>query len=117
MGVKFGKFTRFEHLTKKVWQMNRFSQKIIIVRRNLMILVWQISHDSPNSPSFLPPKTFLLYGSDLLCNGIYYQYIFIYLNSLSLPSIFSFIFLNLLTNTKIHMYICYVHICMVGMQI
>jgi len=32
---KFGEFTRFEHLAKKVWRMNRFSQKVIIVSRNL----------------------------------------------------------------------------------
>jgi len=32
---KFGEFTYFEHLVKKVWQMNRFSQKVIIVSRNL----------------------------------------------------------------------------------
>jgi len=32
---KFGKFTCFEQLARKVWQMNRFSQKIIIVSRNL----------------------------------------------------------------------------------
>jgi len=35
VGVKFGEFTRFEHLAKKAWQMNRFSQKVIIVSRNL----------------------------------------------------------------------------------
>ena len=34
-GRKFGKFTHFEHLAKKVWQMNRFSQKVMIVSRNL----------------------------------------------------------------------------------
>jgi len=51
-GLKFGEFTRFEHLAKKVWQMNRFSQKVIIVSRNLMVLVWQIKDDSPNSPNF-----------------------------------------------------------------
>jgi len=34
-GIKFGEITRFEHLVKKVWQMNRFSQKVIIVSRNL----------------------------------------------------------------------------------
>jgi len=28
---KFGEFTCFEHLAKKVWRMNRFSKKIIIV--------------------------------------------------------------------------------------
>jgi len=33
-GRKFGEFTRFEHLVKKVWQMNRFSQMVIIVSRN-----------------------------------------------------------------------------------
>jgi len=32
---KFGEFTRFEQLAKKVWRMNRFSQKVIIVSRNL----------------------------------------------------------------------------------
>jgi len=31
---KFGEFTCFEHLAKKVWQMNRFSQKVIIVSKN-----------------------------------------------------------------------------------
>jgi len=38
---KFGgtKFTRFEHLAKKVWRMNKFSQKVIDVSKNL---VWQI---------------------------------------------------------------------------
>jgi len=34
-GQKFGEFTRFEHLVKKVWWMNRHSQKVIIVSRNL----------------------------------------------------------------------------------
>jgi len=34
-GIKFGEFTHFEHLVKKVWQINRFSQKVIIVNRNL----------------------------------------------------------------------------------
>jgi len=34
-GIKFYEFTCFEHLAKKVWQMNRFSQKVIIVSRNL----------------------------------------------------------------------------------
>jgi len=34
---KFDKFTRFEHLVKKVWRINRFSQKVIIVSRNLDI--------------------------------------------------------------------------------
>jgi len=29
---KFGEFTPFEHLAKKVWQMNRFNQKVTIVR-------------------------------------------------------------------------------------
>jgi len=57
VGLKFGKFTRFEHLGKKVWQMNRFSQKIIIVSRNLdgFSLVNQ-GYDSPNLPNFLPAK-------------------------------------------------------------
>jgi len=32
---KFGEFTRYEHLVKEVWQINRFSQKVIIVSRNL----------------------------------------------------------------------------------
>jgi len=33
---KFGKFIHFEHLAlKKVWRMNRFSQRVIIVSRNL----------------------------------------------------------------------------------
>jgi len=32
---KSGEFTHFEHLAKKVWRMNRFSQKAIIVSRNL----------------------------------------------------------------------------------
>jgi len=32
---KFGEFIRFEHLAKKVWQMNRFSHKVIIVSRSL----------------------------------------------------------------------------------
>jgi len=35
VGQKFGEFTHFEHLVKKVWQMNRFSQEVIIVSRNL----------------------------------------------------------------------------------
>jgi len=35
VGQKFDEFTCFEHLAKKVWQMNRFSQKVIIVSRNL----------------------------------------------------------------------------------
>jgi len=35
VGIKFGKFTHFEHLVKNVWRMNRFSQKVIIVSRNL----------------------------------------------------------------------------------
>jgi len=35
MAGKFGEFTRFKHLAKKVWQMNRFSQKVIIASRNL----------------------------------------------------------------------------------
>jgi len=47
---KFGKFTHFEHLAKKLWQMNRFSQKVIIVSRNLG---WRIKDDLPN---FLPVK-------------------------------------------------------------
>jgi len=37
-GEKFDKLTYFEHLAKKVWQMNRFSQKVIpviVVSRNL----------------------------------------------------------------------------------
>jgi len=34
-GQKFGEFTHFEQLAEKVWQMNRFSQKVIIVSRNL----------------------------------------------------------------------------------
>jgi len=34
-GQKFGEFTRFEHLAKKVWRMNRFSQKVINVSINL----------------------------------------------------------------------------------
>jgi len=34
-GEKFGKFSCFEHLAKKVWQMNRFTQKVINVSRNL----------------------------------------------------------------------------------
>jgi len=34
-GRKFDEFTHFEHLAKKVWQMNRFSQKVMIVSRNL----------------------------------------------------------------------------------
>jgi len=33
--AKFGEFTHFEHLAKKVWRMNRFNQKVIIVSRNL----------------------------------------------------------------------------------
>jgi len=33
--ITFGKFTCFEHLGKKVWRMNRFSQKVIIISRNL----------------------------------------------------------------------------------
>jgi len=32
---KFGEFTHFEHWRRKVWQMNKFSQNIIIVSRNL----------------------------------------------------------------------------------
>jgi len=32
---KFAEFTRFEHLAKKVWRMNRFSQKVILVSTNL----------------------------------------------------------------------------------
>jgi len=35
VGVKFGEFTCFEHLAKKVWRMNGFSQKVIIVSINL----------------------------------------------------------------------------------
>jgi len=35
-GQKFGgEFTHFEHLAKKIQQMNRFNQKVIIVNRNL----------------------------------------------------------------------------------
>jgi len=33
-GQKFGKFTHFEQLVEQVWQMNRFSQKVIILSRN-----------------------------------------------------------------------------------
>jgi len=32
---KFGEFTCFEHLAKNVWRMNKFSQKVINVSRNL----------------------------------------------------------------------------------
>ena len=38
---------------KKVWQMKRFSQKVIIINRNLDSLVCQIKDDLPN---FLPAK-------------------------------------------------------------
>jgi len=38
---------------EKVWRMNRFSQKVIIVSRYLMVLVWWIKDDSPK---FLPAK-------------------------------------------------------------
>jgi len=55
-GQKFGEFTRFEHLAKKVWRMNRFSQKVIIVSRNLDDFSWQIRDDSPNLPNILPAK-------------------------------------------------------------
>jgi len=34
-GQKFGKFTHFEHLAKKVGRMIKFNQKVIIVSRNL----------------------------------------------------------------------------------
>jgi len=34
-GQKFGELTHFEHLAKKVWRMNRFSQKVMIVSGNL----------------------------------------------------------------------------------
>ena len=33
-------------------QMNRLANKLLIVTTNLMVLVWQISDDSPNSPNF-----------------------------------------------------------------
>jgi len=33
MVIKFDKFTHFEHLAKKVWLMNKCSQKVIIVRK------------------------------------------------------------------------------------
>jgi len=57
VGVKFGEFTCFEHLAKKVWQMNGFSQKVIIISRNLddFSLVNQTC-DSPNLLNFLPAK-------------------------------------------------------------
>jgi len=58
VGRKLGEFTCFEYLAKKVWQMNRFSQMVIIGSRNLDGLVWQIKDDSPNLPNFLPAKLF-----------------------------------------------------------
>jgi len=32
VGLKFGKFTLFEHLAKKGWQMKGFSQKVLVSR-------------------------------------------------------------------------------------
>jgi len=52
-GKKFGEFTCFEHLVEKVWLMNKFSQKVIIVSRNLDGLVWRIKDDLPSFASIL----------------------------------------------------------------
>jgi len=41
---------------KKVWQINRFSQKVIIIVEIWMILVWRIKDNSPILPNFIPAK-------------------------------------------------------------
>ena len=46
-GGKFGRLTRFEHLTKKLWQINRSANRLVLL---WMVLVWQITDDSPNFP-------------------------------------------------------------------
>jgi len=41
---------------KKVWQMNRFSQKVIVISRNLEGFSLANHRRFPNSPNFLPAK-------------------------------------------------------------
>jgi len=78
VGVKFGKFTHFEHLAKKDWQMNRFSQKVIIVNRNLDDFVWRIACDLPNSPNFLPAKlSCYMVASTYLLPQLICMYVFV----------------------------------------
>jgi len=50
---------------EKVWRMNRFSQKVLLLVEIWMVLVWQIKDDSPNSPNFLPAKLsyYTVYGN------------------------------------------------------
>jgi len=61
---KFGEFTCFEHL-ENVWQINRFSQKVIIVSRNLdgfsLANQWFAKF-----AKLSPHQSFLLYGMWLI---------------------------------------------------
>ena len=51
-----GKVWLVECLVEKVWRMNRSAKELLIVVTNLMVLVWRIADDSPNSANFLPPN-------------------------------------------------------------
>jgi len=62
VGIKFGKFTRFKHLAEKVWRMNRLSQKVIIVSRNLDDFSLANYGQFAKFTKLSPCQTFPLYG-------------------------------------------------------
>jgi len=60
---KFGEFTHYEHLAKKVWQMNRFNQKVVTVSRNLNGFSLVNQEWFTKFAKLSPHQTFLLYGT------------------------------------------------------
>ena len=56
---KFGELTLFEHLTKKVWQLNRSPNRLLIVITNLDGFSL-VNHG--RFTKFTPYQTFPLYG-------------------------------------------------------
>jgi len=80
VGQKFGEFTRFEHLAKKVWQMNRFNQKVIIVSRNLDGFSLANQGWFAKFAKLSPCQTFPLYTA--LASYVYFYLIFIHCSQL-----------------------------------
>jgi len=64
VGVKFGKFST-QKIWQKIWQMNRFSQKVIIVSRNLDDFSLANRSQFAKFVKLSSCQTFLLYGTSV----------------------------------------------------
>ena len=64
----FGKFIFILlSIWKKVWQINRSAKRLILLVLIWMVLLWQITDDSPNSSVFTAAKLYYNGNIDELC--------------------------------------------------